>query len=108
MVETANFQVIHEMIEAARSNLQAGRLELPCRRRGNGDDGQAQPAALDMTAFRPRVLAGRVLDRPDVRVPWQRLRLPVLMAPVGSLEAFVEGGAGASAQGAGIFSCPLW
>ena len=60
--------------------------------------------ALDSIAFRPRVL--RDMRRIDVGSDFlgARIRLPVLLAPVGGMESFVEGGA---AAGEGRYSVRL-
>jgi glycolate oxidase len=59
--------------------------------------------ALDEIAFRPRVL--RDVSRIDAAVErfGRKLRLPVMMAPVGALEIFDPAGAAAVARAAGAF-----
>ena len=51
--------------------------------------------ALDSIAFRPRVL--RDVSRVDVSATWlgESVRLPVMLAPIGSIESFTPGGAAA-------------
>jgi glycolate oxidase len=89
----AEFQALHELVRKAHQNLDrnawdyiVGATETEttlCRNR----------LALDSIAFRPRVLrdVGRI-DASGERFG-RRLRLPVMLAPVGSLETFDEGGA---------------
>jgi glycolate oxidase len=59
--------------------------------------------ALDEIAFRPRVLRNVAEVDPSVEVFGRKLRLPVLLAPVGALESFDPGAAASVARGAGIF-----
>jgi glycolate oxidase len=98
-----HFQVLHEIIAKARQNLNqndwdyiAGGTETETTLRRNR-------LALDSVAFRPRVL--RDVSHVDTGVTafGRPLRLPVLLAPVGSLESFHPEGATASARAAGRF-----
>ena len=59
--------------------------------------------ALDEIAFRPRVLRNVSRVDPSVEVFGRRLRLPVMLAPVGSLETFDPGGAAPVVRAAGAF-----
>jgi isopentenyl diphosphate isomerase/L-lactate dehydrogenase-like FMN-dependent dehydrogenase len=97
------FQNLHEFVRKARANLNqnawdyiVGAAETEttlCRNR----------MALDEIAFRPRVLRNVAKVEPSVEVFGRKLRLPVMLAPVGALEIF-DAGAGASvARGAGTF-----
>jgi len=100
------FLTLQEIVAAARQNLAPGpwgyliggtETETTVRRNRH---------ALDSIAFRPRVLCdvrrvesgSRFLDAP--------VRLPVLLAPVGGMESFVEGGAAAAARAAAQFGVP--
>src|SRR5208282_5194718 len=62
--------------------------------------------ALDSLAFRPRVL--RDVSRVDASVErlGRKLRLPVMLAPVGALEAFEPGGGATVVRAAGEFGVP--
>ncbi len=98
-----DFQTLHEIIRAARYRLTqniwdylVGGTETETALRRNRQ-------ALDSLAFRPRVLrdvstvdcSGTLLGR--------RLRLPVVLAPVGSLESFEAGGGATAARAAAAF-----
>jgi len=62
--------------------------------------------ALDALGFRPRVLRDmRTIDS-SVQMFGARIRLPVLIAPVGGVESFVEGGAAAAARASAAFGVP--
>jgi glycolate oxidase len=100
------FLTLQEIVAAARQNLAPGpwgyliggtETETTVRRNRH---------ALDSIAFRPRVLR----DVRDIDVGGDlfgaRTRLPVLLAPVGGLESFVEGGAAAAARASAAFGVP--
>ncbi len=104
---TGDEQCLHEFVEAARRKLSdniwdylVGGTETETTLRRNR-------LALDAIAFRPRVLRdvsqvscrGRFLGRP--------MRLPVMLAPVGSLESFHPAGAAEAARGAAEFGVPI-
>ena len=59
--------------------------------------------ALDCLAFRPRVLQDVTSCDVTGRFLGRDLRIPVLLAPIGSLESFAEGGGVAAAKGADAF-----
>lgn len=63
--------------------------------------------ALDSLAFRPRVLND--VSKVSARAPFmgRDMRLPVMLAPVGGLESFAEGGSAAAARGAAQFGVPM-
>ncbi|MBS0562681.1 MAG: alpha-hydroxy-acid oxidizing protein [Proteobacteria bacterium] len=63
--------------------------------------------ALDQLAFRPRVC--RNVENVDCTASLfgRALRLPVMLAPVGSLESFDPGGAATAAEGASSFGVPI-
>src|SRR5437868_14009101 len=62
--------------------------------------------ALDEIAFRPRVL--RDVSRIDSSASFlgRKVRLPVMLAPIGGLESIAEGGAAAAARAAAQFGVP--
>ena len=100
------FLTLTEIAAAARRNLPPG----PWSYLVGGAETEAtvrrNRLALDSIAFRPRVL--RDVSRIDSssRFLERRIRLPVLLAPIGGLESIVEGGAAAAARGAGQFGVP--
>ena len=94
---------LHEIIAKARQNLNqndwdyiVGGVETETTLRRNR-------MALDTIAFRPRVL--RDVSRVDASVSQfgRKLRLPVVFAPVGSLESFHAAGAESVVRGAHAF-----
>src|SRR5580704_5463602 len=89
------FQNLHEFVRKARANLNqncwdyiVGAAETETTMRRNR-------MALDEIAFRPRVLRNVTKVDASVDVLGRKLRLPVVLAPVGALETF-DPGAGAS------------
>ena len=60
-------------------------------------------AGFDRIAFRPRIL--RDVSKIDAATSFlgQRLRIPVMLAPIGSMQVFNPGGAAVSAEAAGEF-----
>jgi glycolate oxidase len=68
---------------------------------------QRNRAALDALAFRPRVL--RDVSKVDSSGDFlgRKIRLPVLLCPVGSLESFEAGGAASAGRAAATFGVPI-
>ncbi len=97
------FQNLHEFVRKARVNLNqncwdyiigAAETETTLRR---------NRMALDEIAFRPRVLRNVAHVDASVEAFGRKLRLPVMLAPVGALELFDPGGGASVARGAGRF-----
>lgn len=103
----STYECLHEFAETARARLP---IEAWDYLAGGAETETAvlrNRLALDSLAFRPRVLRdvshvetkSAVLGRPS--------RLPVLLAPVGSLEAFTPDGAADAARAAARFGIPV-
>jgi glycolate oxidase len=89
----AQFVNLHEIVAKARQNLNqnewdyiVGGVETETTLRRNR-------MALDSVAFRPRVLRDVSKVDPSAEVLGRKLRLPIVLCPVGSLESFHAGGA---------------
>jgi isopentenyl diphosphate isomerase/L-lactate dehydrogenase-like FMN-dependent dehydrogenase len=104
---TGDYQCLHEFIPAARAKVDSniwgyliGATESETTMRRNR-------AALDAIALRPRVL--RDVSKVDATTNFlgMKLRLPVMLAPVGSLESFHPGGAATAGRGATEFGVPI-
>ena len=87
------FLNLHEVVAKARQNLNqnhwdyiVGGVETETTLRRNR-------MALDSVAFRPRVLRDVSKVDASVEVLGRKLRLPIVLCPVGSLESFHPGGA---------------
>src|SRR3954453_4250120 len=97
------FQNLHEMIRKARANLNQNAWDYVVGAAETETTMRRNRMALDEIAFRPRVL--RDVSQVDTSVErfGRKLRLPVMIAPVGALEIFDPEGAAAVARGAGRF-----
>jgi len=97
------FQNLHEFVRKARAHLNqncwdyiVGAAETETTMRRNR-------MSLDEIAFRPRVLRNVAKVDGSVELFGRKLRLPVMLAPVGALELFDPGAAASVARGAGTF-----
>jgi isopentenyl diphosphate isomerase/L-lactate dehydrogenase-like FMN-dependent dehydrogenase len=97
------FQNLHELVRKARINLNQNDWDYIVGGTETETTLRRNRMALDEIAFRPRVL--RDVSRVDASVEafGRKLRLPVLLAPVGALETFDPGSAATVARGAGRF-----
>jgi glycolate oxidase len=97
------FQTLHEIVRAARLALAPGAWDYLAGGAETETTLKRNRQALDALAFRPRVL--RDVSRIDATssVLGRRLRLPVMLAPIGSIETFTPGGAATAAVGAAGF-----
>ncbi|MGH7042997.1 MAG: alpha-hydroxy acid oxidase [Acetobacteraceae bacterium] len=102
-----DYQTLHEFIPAARAKVSAntwgyliGAAETETTMRRNR-------LALDQIAFRPRVC--RDVSHVEIGTTFLGMKqcLPVLLAPVGSLESFHPGGAAEAGRGASEFGVPI-
>ena len=100
------FLTLQEIYEAAKRNLKPGPWAYLIGGAETETTVKRNRHALDTIAFRPRVLR----DVSTVDSTWtfmgRKVRLPVMLAPIGGLESIVEGGAAAAARGAAAFGVP--
>ena len=103
---TEAFLTLQEVVEAARRNVPPGPWAYLVGGAETETTVRRNRMALDSIAFRPRVL--RDVSKVDTKAPFlgKRMRLPVIIAPVGGLESIVEGGAAAAARAAAQFGVP--
>jgi isopentenyl diphosphate isomerase/L-lactate dehydrogenase-like FMN-dependent dehydrogenase len=104
--QAAEFLTLQEIVAAARASLAPGPWAYLIGGAETETTVRRNRQALDAIAFRPRVL--RDMRRVDATASLlgRQVRLPVLLAPIGGLESFVEGGAAAAARGAAQFGVP--
>jgi isopentenyl diphosphate isomerase/L-lactate dehydrogenase-like FMN-dependent dehydrogenase len=97
------FQNLHELIRKARANLNQNAWDYIVGAAETETTMRRNRMALDEIAFRPRVL--RDVSRVDASVErfGRKLRLPVMIAPVGALEIFDPEGAAPVARAVGKF-----
>jgi glycolate oxidase len=97
------FQNLHEFVKAARTNLNRNVWDYLI----GGSETETTVArnrmALDALAFRPRVLCDVTEIDCSGTLFGKKLRIPVLLAPVGSLESFEPGGGATVARAASEF-----
>jgi len=100
------FLTLQEVVAAARANLAPGPWSYLVGGAETETTVRRNRQALDSLAFRPRVL--RDVSRIDFSGIFfqKKTRLPVMLAPIGGLESFVEGGAAAAARAAAEFGVP--
>ncbi len=105
--EPDEFLVLHEFIKKARNNLNRNIWDYLIGGTETETTVRRNRLALDSVAFRPRVLVD--VQTIDARSSFfgQPARLPVVLAPVGSLESFEAGGGASVAEAAGRFGVPM-
>src|SRR3984885_13128470 len=98
------FQNLHEFVRKARANLNQNAWDYIVGAAETETTLRRNRMALDEIAFRPRVLRNVAKIDPSVEAFGRKLRLPVVLAPVGALEIFDPAGSAASvARAAGAF-----
>ncbi len=101
------FLTLHEIIKAARNKVTPNVWDYLTGGTETETTLARNRMALDTVALRPRVL--RDVSHVDASVDFfgHRIRLPVVLAPVGSLESFEAGGGASVAKGAAAFGVPM-
>jgi len=97
------FQNLHELVGKARANLDQNSWDYIVGGTETETTLRRNRMALDEIAFRPRVLRDVGNVDPSVGVFGRKLRIPVMLAPVGALESFAPGAAATVVRGAGGF-----
>jgi glycolate oxidase len=102
----STFQTLHEIVRAARNNLAPGPWDYLSGGAETETTLRRNRQALDSVAFRPRVL--RDVSKVDCTstLLGQPVRIPVVLAPIGSIETFAEGGGATAAKASGAFGVP--
>ena len=99
------FQCLHEFYPAAKARLDANAWDYLAGGAETETTQNRNRLAIDRLGFRPRVL--RDVSGLDTRSDFlgRSLRLPVVLAPIGSLQDFDPAGGAAAAAAAGAFGC---
>jgi isopentenyl diphosphate isomerase/L-lactate dehydrogenase-like FMN-dependent dehydrogenase len=97
------YQNLHEFIRKARANLNQNAWDYVIGAAETETTMRRNRMSLDEIAFRPRVLRDVAQVDPSVERFGRKLRLPVVLAPVGALEIFDPAGAASVVRGAGTF-----
>src|ERR1700716_4140181 len=95
------FQNLHEFVRKARANLNQNAWDYIVGAAETETTMRRNRMALDEIAFRPRVLRDVAKVDASVEVFGRKLRLPVMLAPVGALEMFDPGAGASVVRGAG-------
>src|SRR3954449_11138047 len=98
-----DFQNLHELVAKARANLNQNAWDYIVGGTETETTLRRNRMALDEIAFRPRVLRDVSKVDASVEVMGRKLRLPVMLAPVGALESFDPGAGGAVVRGVDAF-----
>ena len=100
------FQTLHEIVRAARNNLAPGPWDYLVGGAETETTLRRNRLALDSLGFRPRVL--RDVSKVDTSSSFlgRPVRIPVMMAPIGSIESFSPGGGATVAEASGLFGAP--
>jgi isopentenyl diphosphate isomerase/L-lactate dehydrogenase-like FMN-dependent dehydrogenase len=100
---TEEFQNLHEFVRKARANLNQNAWDYIVGAAETETTMRRNRMALDEIAFRPRVLRNVARVDASVELFGRKLRLPVMLAPVGALETFDPGAAATVVRGADRF-----
>ncbi|MEM8744804.1 MAG: alpha-hydroxy acid oxidase, partial [Pseudomonadota bacterium] len=105
MAEENTFEVMHEFVEPAKKNISRGSWDYLMGAAETETAHRRNRLALDSLGFRPRVLRDVVNVDCGTEFLGHRLRLPVVLAPIGSMQDFVEGGGAVPTRAAAKFGC---
>ena len=102
----SRFQTLHEIVRAARMNLAPGPWDYLAGGAETETTLRRNRQALDSLAFRPRVLRNVSKIDSTSSLFGRAVRIPVMIAPVGSVESFEPGGGATAAKASAEFSVP--
>src|ERR1700759_3358665 len=100
----AEYVTLHEIVKAAKLRLNGNIWDYLVGATETETTMRRNRLALDTIAFKPRVLRDVSKIDPSSELLGKKLRIPVMLAPVGSLESFEAGGGITVAKGAGLSS----
>ncbi|MBE9552781.1 MAG: alpha-hydroxy-acid oxidizing protein [Proteobacteria bacterium] len=103
MTDDLDIQVLHEFVPAARAALAPEHWDYLMGAADTETTYRRNRQALDSVAFRPRVLRDVSKIDSGGALLGHKLRLPVLLAPIGSLQDFTADGSLAPARAAAAF-----
>lgn len=105
MTDKSTIEVLHEFVAPAREKISHGSWDYLMGAAETETTHRRNRLALDALGFRPRVLR----DVEDVdfgtELLGHRLKLPVILAPIGSMQDFVEDGGAAPTKAAARYGC---
>ncbi len=101
--DEGEFLTLHEFVKLAHVKLSSGVWDYLTGGSESETTLKRNRQAIDSIAFRPRVLQDVSQLDCSGKFFGKKLRIPVALAPVGSIEVFDEGGAGSAAKAAANF-----
>ena len=101
--DTDNFATLHEIVKAARANLDDNAWDYLIGGADTETTVKRNRRALDSLAFRPRVLRDVSELDPSGTLLGQKLRIPVVLCPIGSMQDLDPGGGATAAKAAAEF-----
>src|ERR1043165_8298443 len=101
------FQNLHEFIKVAKQNLNRNNFDYIVGATETETTLARNRASLDSIAFKPRVLRNVQEVDTSTELYGRKIRIPVMIAPVGGLQLFWQGGAATVAAAAGEFGIPM-
>lgn len=104
---TTEFLALHEFVTAAKAKVDPNGWDYLVGGTETETTLARNRAALDAIALRPRVLVDVSQIDPSADFLGHKVRMPVMLAPVGGLETFDPEGAVAAAQGAEGYGVPV-
>lgn len=107
MTDVAEFVVLHEFFKAARERLPVNTWDYVIGGAETETTLRRNREGIDRIAFRPRVLRDVSAIDPSCTMLGMPARMPVFLAPIGSLQDLEPGGGASSARGAGAFGIPM-
>ena len=102
------FQNLHEFISVARDNLSRNYWDYLVGGSETETTLRRNRQALDSIAFRPRILRDVSTTDTSGTFLGRKLKLPVALAPIGSIERFSPGGCADVADAAGHFGVAMY
>src|SRR5215218_3950155 len=101
------FQNLHEFLKVARFKLNRNNWDYIVGGTETETTLARNRQSLDSIAFKPRVLRNVQNVDCSTELFGRKIRLPVLIAPVGGLQLFWDGGVATVAEAAGEFGIPM-
>src|SRR4051794_15062248 len=101
------FQNLHEFIKVAKHNLSRNNFDYIVGATETETTLARNRQSLDCITFKPRVLRNVQDVDTSTELYGRKIRIPVMIAPVGGLQLFWQGGAATVAAAAGEFGIPM-
>jgi glycolate oxidase len=105
---SGDFLTLHELVKAARNKLPANIWDYLVGGADTETTVRRNRLALDSVAFRPRVLRDVSKIELTRKLFGKTLRIPVVLAPIGSLESFDPGGGATVTKATTEFGVPMF